>query len=212
MKTKAFTLIELLIVVAIIAILAAIAVPNFLEAQTRAKISRSVADMRSIDTAIATYVVDYNNEPATDVPGGAPAGSYSNWWGFVSHLLTTPVSYITTRPLMPFRDKTVLSFWQQMGGTFANQPYTVIRDTGTSRWPVGQQVGNNGSLPRVTISQQWRDLNDTSGYIIYTAGADSLDGTVYGAPQMYDASNGTISFGDVYRFGPGSPNDNDRVK
>jgi prepilin-type N-terminal cleavage/methylation domain-containing protein len=46
----AFTLIELLIVVAIIAILAAIAVPNFLEAQVRSKVSRAKADMRSIAT------------------------------------------------------------------------------------------------------------------------------------------------------------------
>jgi len=40
-------LIELLIVVAIIAVLAAIAVPNFLEAQTRSIISRTMADLRA---------------------------------------------------------------------------------------------------------------------------------------------------------------------
>ena len=57
---QAFTLIELLIVVAIIAILAAIAVPNFLEAQVRAKVSRTKADMRSIATAIESYRVDHN--------------------------------------------------------------------------------------------------------------------------------------------------------
>src|SRR5690606_400852 len=60
---KGFTLIELLIVVAIIAILAAIAVPNFLEAQTRAKISRVVSDLRTINTGFETYRIDHGNIP-----------------------------------------------------------------------------------------------------------------------------------------------------
>jgi prepilin-type N-terminal cleavage/methylation domain-containing protein len=64
MKKHAFTLIELLIVVAIIAILAAIAVPNFLEAQIRSKVSRAQADMRSLATAIESYRVDNNSYPA----------------------------------------------------------------------------------------------------------------------------------------------------
>lgn len=61
-----FTLIELLIVVAIIAILAAIAIPNFLAAQTRAKVARAKADMRSISTAIESYCVDAAQYPPND--------------------------------------------------------------------------------------------------------------------------------------------------
>ena len=56
--SRAFTLIELLIVVAIIAILAVIAVPNFLEAQTRSKVSRVRADHFALATALEAYRVN----------------------------------------------------------------------------------------------------------------------------------------------------------
>ena len=78
-QPKAFTLIELLIVVAIIAILAAIAVPNFLEAQTRAKISRTVSDMRSIATAVEAYIIDNNNVPILPELRGQYADVFSDF-------------------------------------------------------------------------------------------------------------------------------------
>jgi len=62
-KQKGFTLIELLIVVAIIGIIAAIAIPNLLNAIDRGKQKRSMADMRSIGTAVESYAVDVNFYP-----------------------------------------------------------------------------------------------------------------------------------------------------
>ena len=62
-KSKGFTLIELLIVVAIIGIIAAIAIPNLLNAIDRGKQKRTMADIRSIGTAVESYAVDNNNYP-----------------------------------------------------------------------------------------------------------------------------------------------------
>ncbi len=58
-----FTLIELLIVVAIIGIIAAIAIPNLLNAIDRGKQKRTMADIRSVGTAVEAYAVDVNFYP-----------------------------------------------------------------------------------------------------------------------------------------------------
>jgi len=69
-KRNGFTLIELLIVVAIIGILAAIAIPNLLTAMQRSKQKRTIADVRSVATAVEAYATDHKQYPnAIDVSG-----------------------------------------------------------------------------------------------------------------------------------------------
>jgi len=55
-----FTLVEIMIVVAIIALLAAIAVPNFLRARKRSQATRILEDLRIIDSAIDQYAIENN--------------------------------------------------------------------------------------------------------------------------------------------------------
>ena len=64
-KQKGFSLIELLIVVAIILIIAAIAIPNLLRARISANESAAVANLRTINTALVTYLSTYSTFPAT---------------------------------------------------------------------------------------------------------------------------------------------------
>src|SRR5260370_2687935 len=55
-----FTLVEIMIVVAIIALLAAIAVPNFLRARKRSQATRILEDLRIIDSALDQYAIESN--------------------------------------------------------------------------------------------------------------------------------------------------------
>jgi prepilin-type N-terminal cleavage/methylation domain-containing protein len=59
-KHAGFTLVEIMIVVAIIALLAAIAVPNFLRSRKRSQATQILEDCRIIDAAVDQYAMDNN--------------------------------------------------------------------------------------------------------------------------------------------------------
>ena len=69
-KHAGFTLVEIMIVVAIIALLAAIAVPNFLRSRKRSQATQVLEDLRIIDAALDQYAIEYNRSGTSYATGG----------------------------------------------------------------------------------------------------------------------------------------------
>ena len=83
-STKGFTLIELMIVVAIIGILAAIAIPNFLRFQAKARQSEAKTSLAAIFTAQTAYFAENNNmgrdfDAIGWSPSGEPKYAFAMW-------------------------------------------------------------------------------------------------------------------------------------
>ncbi|HEX4640098.1 MAG TPA: prepilin-type N-terminal cleavage/methylation domain-containing protein [Chthoniobacterales bacterium] len=84
-RRTGFTLVEIMIVVAIIALLAAIAVPGFLRARKRSQASRIINDLRLIDSAIDQYAIETNKKSGDPV-------NISDWTNYLkkdTNLYTT---------------------------------------------------------------------------------------------------------------------------
>ncbi|GAB4317233.1 MAG: hypothetical protein Kow0059_10190 [Candidatus Sumerlaeia bacterium] len=183
---RAFTLIELLIVVAIIAILAAIAVPNFLEAQVRSKVSRTKSDLRTFATALESYAVDHNHyppygtEPIIFAPATEPQVLEPHW-------LTTPIAYVSSASIFfdPFRTKPPVGVPIEHYKPYDYVNWDDVRYRNTSF--VHELYG------------EWRLTGagpDTWRFNTLINGPDQGGGF---AVRSYDPTNGTVSVGDIFR-------------
>ena len=187
---KAFTLIELLIVVAIIAILAAIAVPNFLEAQTRAKTARAKSDMRTFATGLESYRVDAQKYCPDGIDPWTHLGSTSVAYGpaHMSNFLSTPIAYLTNVRLPdPFKASAAGDLEKEYRYVNFELSYklsaTAARATAwtTSYVPI---VGECA----------WELMSNGPDRVASTG-----TGPAFYVPQVYDPTNGTVSLGDIVR-------------
>ena len=191
---RAFTLIELLIVVAIIGILAAIAVPNFINARLRAQIARVQSEFRGIATAQESYMID--NAAYTD----------DGFRGFLIRpnawiQLSTPVAYYNTAlAIDPFKTASTPA----AGDQDANRT-TALYELGTGN---ASQPSCHGKANDYMINS----LGPDSAFGAPGGGGNTGDNTVSalaypctGAVWRYDTSNGLHSRGDIYYFRGGAP-------
>lgn len=187
---RAFTLIELLVVVAIISILASIALPNFLEAQTRSKVSRAKADMRSMALALEAYHVDNNHyPPRTLTTGGGPSilrvGDINVLQRDLSRI-TTPIAYISSVPDDVFRlslprELRSFDYWDDPIILNVRKTVSPTRPERTVAWTLFS-LGPDGVFGSFTNLGNYPPAQTTSYF------------------HDYDPTNGTVSLGNVYRF------------
>lgn len=212
---RAFTLIELLIVVAIIAILAGIAVPNFLEAQTRAKVARVIADMRTMQTAIEMYRIDENKPPIRNdhwdstspkryIPDGDtkvfdPANPDAR---VGLRQLTTPTSYLSNLPPDIFNQHMQKLISDQVEGASMALDYWDPEQLKAFRTSLNafQRPGKKGFALLSVGPDGWLGGLSTARPGYPEGQPSNLINTIR---WIYDASNGTTSAGNVYRFSDG---------
>lgn len=214
---NAFTLIELLVVVTIITVLAAIAVPNFLEAQVRSKMARVMSDQRTLSSAIQAYALENNRYMDVGNPSFSGAGltllpryAQPGYAEAALPKLTTPIAYLNDATLDdPFDRGAIPPFFYG----YCNLAIAEPTDLQTLGLDQGRYIS---TFERLSLH----------GFLITSLGPDSLSeffpeqipaneglGRLVahllepsgntGRDLFYDPSNGTISRGDVLRTGLG---------
>ena len=192
---------------AIIAVLASIAVPNFLEAQTRAKVARAKSDLRTIVTGIEAYRIDHNAVPRMCAAHRCIAPPTQQK---TLQRITTPIAYLSGRSCFddPFGGK----------GIYRNVPFSYDKKEDLAD---PSSVDEYFYIARSQVDNiTWSDGENgrqVEWYLLESSGPDQIKhymGNIlnsmttggdadkaYVARVVYDATNGTVSQGSIWRMG-----------
>lgn len=197
-----FTLIELLIVVLIIAILAAIAAPNFLEFQTRAKVSRVKSDTRSIVTALEAYYVDNNVYPHLRLY--QEAGRQYNRGGIYSVVdLTTPIAYLSSVNIVdPFQPPTEANALGDIGSEAAGEISRTLVYLNIMLYARVNNLPHSRAKYAILSYAPDKVRGPIPGRgITYNADyCEDIETNFWYAAAKYDPTNGTVSGGDILYY------------
>lgn len=191
-RWSAFTLVELLIVLAIVAILAMVAAPKMVESKVLSQLAQVNQDQRILQYALDSYFMDF---------GGYPGDQNASWvTPVVSYhlgfpLLTSPIPYLTTIMPDPFQETTEsVPFY-----TYEGRSGSDAEECGSSR---------AYEIYRIANRREWNSAACIHAYLVNGVGPDKRDSsstdsfpyykTVLTTLHSYSPTNGSESKGDIF--------------